>query len=122
MGIAILSGMSVRDFKRHVVTGDTAGLSKISGVGKKTAERIILELKDKVGVAEAWKDTATGAASAATPQQAMASDVVLALINLGYKQTEAQRAVKKVIDDSGPGAGQEQSILLRAALRILSQA
>ena len=58
IGIAILSGMSVRDFKRNVVTGDTAALSKISGVGKKTAERIILELKDKVGVADAWKDTA----------------------------------------------------------------
>jgi hypothetical protein len=58
MGLAILSGMSVRDFKRHVVHGDIAALSKISGVGKKTAERIILELKDKVGVAEAWKDAA----------------------------------------------------------------
>ncbi len=119
MGLAILSGMSVRDFKRHVVNGDTAALSKISGVGKKTAERIILELKDKVGVAEAWKDSAPGAPVVLTPQQAMASDVVLALINLGYKQAEAQKAVKKVLDE---GIATEQAAVLRAALRMLSQA
>ncbi len=119
MGLAILSGMSVRDFKRHVVNGDTAALSKISGVGKKTAERIILELKDKVGVAEAWKDSAPGAPVVLTPQQAMASDVVLALINLGYKQAEAQKAVKRVLDE---GMATEQTAVLRAALRLLSQA
>jgi Holliday junction DNA helicase RuvA len=117
MGLAILSGMSVRDFKRHVVHGDIAALSKISGVGKKTAERIILELKDKVGVGEAWKDTAPGA-PAATPQQAVANDVILALINLGYKQVEAQKAVKKALDDGVPP---DQGSVLRSALRQLSQ-
>src|SRR6187402_3254954 len=113
MGLAILSGMSVRDFKRHVVQGDTAALSKISGVGKKTAERIILELKDKVGVGEAWKDTAPGA-PVTTPQQAVANDVILALINLGYKQVEAQKAVKKALDDGVPP---NQEGVLRSALR-----
>ena len=122
MGIAILSGMSVRDFKRNVVHGDTAALSKISGVGKKTAERIILELKDKVGIAEAWKDSTPGAPAAATPQQAMANDVILALINLGYKQVEAQKAVKKIFDESLTGSAADQSTILRAALRLLSQA
>jgi Holliday junction DNA helicase RuvA len=117
MGLAILSGMSVRDFKRHVVHGDIAALSKISGVGKKTAERIILELKDKVGVGEAWKDTAPGA-PVSTPQQAVANDVILALINLGYKQVEAQKAVKKALDD---GVTADQGNVLRSALRQLSQ-
>ena len=116
MGLAILSGMSVSDFKRNVVSGDTAALSRISGVGKKTAERIILELKDKVGVAEAWKDTAP---AAQTHQQTTANDVVLALINLGYKQAEAQKAVKKSLDEGTPCV---QEMLLRAALRLLSQA
>ena len=119
MGLAVLSGMSVRDFKRNVVNGDTAALSKISGVGKKTAERIILELKDKVGVAEAWKESAPGAAAVFTPQQTVANDVVLALINLGYKQMEAQKAVKKMLDE---GTAAEHGTLLRAALRVLSQA
>jgi holliday junction DNA helicase RuvA len=122
MGLAILSGMSVRDFKRHVVHGDIAALSKISGVGKKTAERIILELKDKVGVAEAWKDAAPGAPAAVSPQQAMANDVILALINLGYKQVEAQKAVKRALEESAGGAAPDHSGLLRAALRLLSQA
>ena len=119
MALAILTGMQVRDFKRHVVNSDVTALSKISGVGKKTAERIILELKDKVGVADAWKDA--GASTAVTPQQGVINDVILALINLGYKQVEAQKVIKKVMDES-PGKPAEQSTLLRTALRHLSQA
>lgn len=119
MGLAILSGMRVEDFKRNVVNGDTAALAKISGVGKKTAERIILELKDKVGVTAAWKDTAPGAPAPATPQQAIANDVVLGLINLGYKQAEAQRVVKRILEDSA--ADPDQGQVLRQALRVLSQ-
>ncbi len=119
MGLSILSGMSVRDFQRNVVQGDTAALSKISGVGKKTAERIILELKDKVGVAEAWREAgAPGGSSPATPQQVAASDAVLALIHLGYKQAEAQKAVKKLMDDGTPA---QSDALVRGALRMLSQ-
>ena len=55
LALAVLSGMSVGQFKAAVVNGDTSVLAKVSGLGKKTAERIILELKDKVGVAAAWE-------------------------------------------------------------------
>ena len=55
LALAVLSGMSVSNFKSAVVNGDVASLSKISGLGKKTAERIVLELKDKFGVAAAWE-------------------------------------------------------------------
>ena len=119
MGLAILSGMSVADFKRNVVRSDAVALSKISGVGRKTAERIILELKDKVGVTEAWKDSA-GPAVPASPREAAANDVMLALINLGYKQPEAQKALKRVLDER-PAGEPDQGELLRAALRLLSQ-
>jgi holliday junction DNA helicase RuvA len=121
MGLAILTGMVVRDFKRHVVNGDVTALSKISGVGKKTAERIIFELKDKVGVTDAWKDSGSGpeAKAAQTPEQAALNDAVLALINLGYKQVEAQKAVKKLLEE---GAAADSSGLVRGALRLLSQA
>lgn len=124
VGLAVLSGMPVPDFKRHVVNGDVAALSKISGVGKKTAERIILELKDKVGVISAWKDSAEHLArpGTATPEQLAANDAILALINLGYKQVEAQRVVKKLLADQPPGEAVEAGTLIRAALRILSQA
>src|SRR5437868_11034114 len=55
LALAVLSGMSVNNFKTAVVNSDVIALSKISGVGKKTAERMVLELKDKVGVAAAWE-------------------------------------------------------------------
>src|SRR6266550_341600 len=55
LALAVLSGMSVSNFKAAVVNSDVAAISKISGLGKKTAERIVLELKDKLGVAAAWE-------------------------------------------------------------------
>src|SRR6476619_8007364 len=91
LALAVLSGMSVSNFKTAVVNSDVASLSKISGLGKKTAERIVLELKDKVGVAAAWE--ASSAAHAPTPEQERANEAVLALIALGYKQVEAHRII-----------------------------
>ena len=91
LGLAVLSGMSVNNFKTAVVNNDVTSLSKISGVGKKTAERIVLELKDRVGVTAAWE--AASAAHAPTPEQEQANEAVLALIALGYKQVDAHKAV-----------------------------
>jgi Holliday junction DNA helicase RuvA len=91
LGLAVLSGMSVNNFKAAVVHSDVSALSKISGLGKKTAERIVLELKDKVGVAAAWE--ASSAAHAPTPEQDRANEAVLALIALGYKQVDMHRIV-----------------------------
>ena len=91
LALAVLSGMSVNNFKTAVVNSDVTALSKISGLGKKTAERIVLELKDKVGVAAAWE--ASSAAHAPTPEQERANEAVLALIALGYKQVEVHRIV-----------------------------
>jgi Holliday junction DNA helicase RuvA len=77
------------------------------------------QIKDKVGVAAAWKDSATPS-SPASPRDAAANDVMLALINLGYKQPEAQKALKRVLDEC-PGTVPDQGDLLRASLRLLSQ-
>ncbi|HEV2095201.1 MAG TPA: Holliday junction branch migration protein RuvA, partial [Chthoniobacterales bacterium] len=84
LALAVLSGMSVNHFKTAVVNNDVASLAKISGLGKKTAERIVLELKDKLGVAAAWE--AASATHTPTPEQKQANEAVLALIALGYKQ------------------------------------
>ena len=92
LALAVLSGMSVSNFKSAVVNSDVASLSKISGLGKKTAERIF-ELKDKLGVAAAWE--AASGAHAPTPEQEQANEAVLALIALGYKQVDAHKAVRK---------------------------
>jgi Holliday junction DNA helicase RuvA len=92
LALAVLSGMSVTNFKTAVVNSDIAAISKISGLGKKTAERIVLELKDKLGVAAAWE--AATAAHAPTPEQEQANEAMLALIALGYKQVDAHKAVR----------------------------
>jgi Holliday junction DNA helicase RuvA len=92
LALAVLSGMSVGHFKAAVVNGDVASLSKISGLGKKTAERIVLELKDKLGVAAAWE--VASATNAPTAAETQANEAVLALIALGYKQVEAHKTVR----------------------------
>ncbi len=115
LALAVLSGMGVADFKSAVVGADVAALSKISGLGKKTAERIVLELKDKVGVAAAWEaasgDAASGSAGAV-------NDAVLALIALGYKQAEAHKAVQKLAKEGEGEADADE--LIRRALRAMS--
>src|SRR5205814_8997337 len=94
LALAVLSGMSVNSFKAAVVNSDVASLSKISGLGKKTAERIVLELKDRLGVAAAWE--AASAMHAPTPEQEQANEAVLALIAFGYKQIDAHKAVREL--------------------------
>jgi Holliday junction DNA helicase RuvA len=88
-------------------------LSQISGVGKKTAERIIVELKDKVGAAGAWE--AASAQRALTPENQKINDAVLALIALGFKQVEAYDAVKRT--QASLGAETTVEDLVRACLK-----
>jgi Holliday junction DNA helicase RuvA len=115
LALAVLSGMSVNNFKAAVVNSDVASLSKISGLGKKTAERIILELKDKLGVAAAWE--AASALHAPTPEQEQANGAVLALIALGYKQVEAHKTVR---DLQQKGEAQSAEELVKFALKRMA--
>ena len=94
LALAVLSGMSVSNFKSAVVNADVASLSRISGLGKKTAERIVLELKDKLGVVAAWE--AASALHAPSAEQGQANEAVLALIALGYKQVDAHKTVREI--------------------------
>jgi Holliday junction DNA helicase RuvA len=110
IAMAVLSGIPVPRFKQCVVAGDAAELARVKGLGKKTAERIILELKDKVGVTDTWQEAASGQMSST------AADAELALIALGYKQVDARKAVRKVLD-ADPDAGTEA--LVRGALRAM---
>src|SRR5689334_23768977 len=115
LALAVLSGMSVTNFKTAVVNSDIAAISKISGLGKKTAERIVLELKDKLGVAAAWE--AATAAHAPTPEQEQANEAVLALIALGYKQVDAHKAVRD-LQEKGEAASAEE--LVKLALKRMA--
>jgi Holliday junction DNA helicase RuvA len=113
----ILSGVSVTNFKATVVSGDAKSLSQIKGIGKKTAERIIVELKDKVGVAAAWE--AASVSHAPAPREQEINDAVLALIALGYKQVDALKAVKAAAD-AQPGKEIPSDELVREALKRLA--
>ena len=114
LALAVLSGMDVMRFKAAVVDSDTASIAKISGLGKKTAERIVLELKDKLGVAAAWE--AASADKAPSAEVRAANDAVLALIALGYRQVDAAKAVREV-SLKNKEAGTEE--LVRLALKGL---
>lgn len=118
MALAVLSGMSVSDFKDNVIRNDIAALSRISGVGKKTAERIVLELKDKVGIVGTWEAAKAAPGSLAPdPTQAAQTDAILALISLGYKQVEAQKTVADLVKKAGHAAEITADRLIREALR-----
>jgi Holliday junction DNA helicase RuvA len=112
LGLAVLSGMSVADFKNAVIGSDIAALSQISGLGKKTAERIILELKDKVGVAAAWQAASEGGTDGGGSP---INDAVLALISLGYKQADALKTIKKIAESSDGSPDADE--MIRIALR-----
>src|ERR1700677_3501572 len=114
LALAVLNGSSSVMFRGLVVAGDIASLSKIKGVGKKTAERIVVELRDKVGVSAAWE--AASAQQGLSPEEQHVNDAVLALISLGYKQAEAHKTVR-AIRDAQPKATVED--LVKEALKKL---
>jgi Holliday junction DNA helicase RuvA len=109
----ILSGMNATTFSGAVANGDVKSLSQISGVGKKTAERIVVELRDKIGVAGAWE--AASAKRALSPDDQKINDAVLALMALGFKQVEAHDVVRTAQTMLGASATVED--LVRACLK-----
>jgi Holliday junction DNA helicase RuvA len=109
----ILSGVSVTAFRGAVANGDVKSLSQISGVGKKTAERIVVELRDKIGQAGALE--AASAKHALSPDDQKTNDATLALMALGFKQPDAHDAVRAALAMLGPTASVEQ--IIRACLK-----
>jgi Holliday junction DNA helicase RuvA len=109
----ILSGMNATAFRGAVAGGDVKSLSQISGVGKKTAERILVELRDKVGAAGAWE--AASAKLSLTPDDQKLNDATLALMALGFKQPDAHEAVRAAQAMLGVKASVEE--LVRACLK-----
>ncbi len=110
----ILSGIDAPDLAEAVTRGDVRKLSSIPGVGKKTADRIILELRDKLLLPESAREQTTPSA-----RTSMDDDVHSALINLGYKPRDAEAALEMARKELGNDA--ELSALLKAALRQLTR-
>jgi len=107
IGLSVLSGLSVTELAQAIALQETGRLTKIPGIGKKTAERILLEMKDKLG---ASLTQAIGVNRAAPPS----SDILNALIALGYSDKEAIAAVKKLPDGIAVADGIRQALKLLA--------
>ncbi len=113
MALAIVSGLTLEALAEAVRANDVGLLTRVQGVGKKTAERLLVELKDKLGnLHVVVKPVSVGADHAATRE---AED---ALVSLGYRPTEAQRAVAAVAEGMAVASGEE---LLRAALKQIAR-
>ena len=115
LALAILSGMSAEEFAAAVHAGDSAGLTRLPGVGKKTAERLVVEMKDRLkDVAGSSLPSALGVAGAAANTDAV-KDAISALISLGYKPQEASKMVSGIDSDGLPSEE-----VIRLALRSVA--
>ncbi|NLC70919.1 MAG: Holliday junction branch migration protein RuvA [Desulfuromonadaceae bacterium] len=115
LGVTILSNIPAREFCQGIDREDLKRLSAIPGIGKKTAERLILELKEKIRRLP-LPFSPPGTAPAGTAQAGLREDALAALISLGYKENKAQRALESM--EIGNGATVET--LIRGALKVLS--
>lgn len=113
IALNVLSGMNVTSLRGAVANADVKSLSQISGVGKKTAERIVVELKDKIGPAGGWEASSAQRALSAADQKT--NDAVLALVALDFKQNEAFQSVRAAMAALGPESTVEE--IVRACLR-----
>lgn len=116
LAINILSGIGVLDLEKAIVSGDVRRIVSIPGVGKKTAERIVLELRDKV--AKKANETIQSAPAVNLRDQ-LYSDALSALTNLGYKRAEAENALDKIRKGSEESISLEE--LLKRGLRVMVQ-
>lgn len=114
VAISLMSKLSLESLIDAIRREDSVLLAKTPGIGKKTAERIIIELKDKMNVFQFAASSESGSSSAGIPtaphQTSTSEDAVLALQALGYKPAEAQKAIDKVIEKLGPNLSTEAMI------------
>ena len=116
--LGVLNGLTADELRFAVLSDDAASIAKAPGIGKKTAQKIILELKDKLDLEEAFEKKAAGAAEVPlSGKDSPESEAVLALTALGYASRDALKAVKKAAAAGTPANDVEA--LLKAALREL---
>lgn len=117
MALGILSGMEASEFVRCVMDNNVAALVKVPGVGKKTAERLVIEMRDRLGD---WRSDNSSTVSSAAPAppstNRLLAEAESALVALGYKPTEAARAVAAVLDEHQVERSEE---LIRLALKSM---
>ena len=115
LAVNILSHIPAGDLKRAIATGDLKRLSGLPGIGKKTAERLVLELKDKIGPVSGLPDESGQISAAGTSSGDLVNDVISALVNLGYKENQARKVLETL--ELAPGLTTEEA--LKGALKVL---
>lgn len=113
LGLAILSGMTPSEFVQCILCNDATRLTSLPGVGKKTAERLVIEMRDKLN--ERAFPAHHERTQASSGRQQILQDAISALVSLGYKQPEANRIVTKIDDGS-----HNSESLIRLALKEFS--
>ena len=113
LGLTILSGLPASNLISAIVNQDTATLSRVPGIGKKTAERICLELKEKLKELDT-----SGNGSATVPKTGVMEEAIQALEALGFRTKEAEQAAMKAIKEVG---GEDSSAVIRKALSMLNK-
>jgi Holliday junction DNA helicase RuvA len=117
LALAILSGMTAEEFARCVQAGDTAALVRLPGIGKRTAERLVVEMRDRVDSLSPGPGTAVSLSPAALSRSGEPADeAVSALVALGYRPADATRMVRAVM---APDLTSEE--LIRAALKAAAR-
>ena len=116
LGITILSGIGIANFKRAVVQRDIASLTGISGIGRKTAERIIIELKEKISIdKECMTDEALPLVET---EDVLVKDSVTALVSLGFKKQQALTGVKKILSQENKEQLTVEDVIRRSLQHI----
>lgn len=116
LAITILSGLPTADLVAAIRGGDIAQLTRVPGIGKKTAERLVVELRDKLEALSGGKPAAAAMANAAPALTAVDEDVLSALVNLGCARPAAEAAVRKA---RAAGAGDQFEPLFRKAMEFV---
>jgi len=114
LAVNILSHIPAKDLKNAIASGDIKRLSSLPGIGQKTAERLVLELKDKVGPVDNLPE-ANGNAAGSASSGALVNDVISALVNLGYKENQARKVLESM--ELAPNLTMEE--ILKGALKVL---
>lgn len=115
LAVNILSHIPAADLKRAIASGDVKRLSSLPGIGKKTAERLVLELKDKVGPVADLSETEIIARATEKTSDDLITDVISALVNLGYKENQARKVLENM--ELPPEVAMEEA--LKGALKVL---
>lgn len=118
LALNVLSCMSIDQFSNAILTGNAKELSKVSGIGKRVAERLIVELRERIEGLD-WRPTAGAASASSTALGAEAQDAVAGLQTLGFKADKARKTVQQLCTDS-PELAESAEDLIRGALKILN--